>query len=171
MWRCVGGGILLLNPSSMGGVRGRAEGHTHTGSHTHRGTHTQRNTHTHTQEHTNTHTHTHTRTHTHRNTHTQEHTHTHRNTHTHTGTHTHTHTQEHTHTHTHRNVHANVAPTLKRPEFDLILTRFGPEIRLFESESGQNWVQGEGFRGGRVQRGIGPAGRLCSSSGKSRVNS
>ena len=40
-----------------------------------------------------------------------------------------------------------------RPDFDLILTRFGPEIRLFGSKSGLNWVRNEGFGGGRVQRG------------------
>ena len=49
---------------------------------------------------------------------------------------------------------------LFRPDFDLILTRFGPEKADFGSESDQNQVKigsetglGEGFGGGRVQRG------------------
>ena len=40
------------------------------------------------------------------------------------------------------------------PDFDLILTRFGPEIRLFRSESGQSQVKIRS--GGGVRRGLGP---------------
>ena len=46
------------------------------------------------------------------------------------------------------------------PDFDLILTRFGPEKADFGSESGQNQVKirSESGPGGGVRRGSGPEG-------------